>query len=54
MWKNKLKQKFEEDPITVIIAGTFVLGTVVKAIDVLSGVQSRHAYAKQINKKTKK
>lgn len=44
---EKLKEKFEEDPITVIAVGSMAAVAAAKLIDSLSGVQSRRAYAKR-------
>lgn len=50
---DKLKKKWDEDPMTCILVGAFVVGTVAgaaaKLIDATSSAQSRHAYAQQID-----
>lgn len=43
---ERIKRKFEEDPITVILVGAFALTAAAKVIDALSSAQSRNAYAK--------
>jgi hypothetical protein len=48
---NRLQQKFNEDPITVILVGSFALAAVAKVIDAGSAAQGRRAYAKQIDYK---
>ena len=45
---KKIEQKFNEDPLTVIVIGTAVLGVAAKVIDATSAAQGRRAYAKQI------
>lgn len=46
---EKIKDKFEEDPLTVIAVGALAATAAAKLIDSLSGVQSRRAYAKKFN-----
>ena len=48
---NKLQQKFNEDPIVVIVVGSLALGAVAKVLDSASAAQGRRAYAKQIDYK---
>jgi len=48
---DKLKKRFQEDPITCIIVASFAVTAVAKLIDATSAAQGRHAYAKQINYK---
>lgn len=50
---TKLKRKFEEDPITVIIVGAFAVTATAKLIDAVSAAQGRHAYAKQVDYRVK-
>lgn len=45
---EKLKQKFEEDPITVIVVGSLAVTATAKLIDAASAAQGRRAYAKQV------
>lgn len=50
---EKLKAKFNEDPLTTIaVCGLAVTGAA-KLIDALSVAQGRRAYARQINNKIK-
>ena len=51
---EKLKNKFEEEPITVLIVGGFVVTATAKLIDSLSAAQGRRAYAKQVDYRVKK
>lgn len=46
---EKLKRKWEEDPVTVIIVATFAMGAAAKLIDSLSAAQGRRAYARQVD-----
>lgn len=48
---EKLKQKFNEDPITFLVVASFAVTAAAKLIDSLSAAQGRRAYAKQINYK---
>lgn len=45
---DKIKQKWEEDPITVIIVASLAAASAAKLIDALSAAQGRRAYAKQV------
>lgn len=51
---EKLKRRFEEDPITVIIVGAFAVTAAAKLIDALSAAQGRKAYAQQVNYRVNK
>jgi hypothetical protein len=46
---EKLKRKFNEDPMTVLIVGALVATAAAKIIDSVSAAQGRHAYAKQVD-----
>ena len=52
---KKIEQKFNEDPMTVIVIGTLAVGTVLgsaaKLIDASSASKGRKAYARQIDYK---
>ena len=45
----KIKQKFEEDPITVIMVASVAAIAAAKLIDSMSAAQGRRAYAKQVD-----
>lgn len=45
---DRLKQKFNEDPILVVVVGSLVATSAAKLIDSLSAAQGRRAYAKQV------
>jgi hypothetical protein len=47
-WK-KLRDRWNEEPVQVIIVGTLAVGAVAKLIDSISAAQGRNAYAKQVN-----
>lgn len=51
---NKIKQKFNEDPITVILVGSVAIGAMAKLIDAASAAQGRRAYAKQVDYRVKR
>jgi|RhiMethySRZTD1v2_1073278.scaffolds.fasta_scaffold184730_7 hypothetical protein len=51
MWKTKLKEKWDEDPITCIAVGSFAVVAAAKLIDSMGGYQSRRAYARQVEYK---
>jgi hypothetical protein len=53
MWKDKLKQAFDENPIGVIGVAALALTAVAKAVDAASAAQGRRAYAKQVNYRVK-
>ena len=46
--KNKIEQKFEEDPITTILVGAAAVTAVAKLVDALSAAQGRRAYARSV------
>jgi len=48
---EKLKRKFNEDPVTTIIVGTLAVTAAAKLIDAMSAAQGRRAYARQIDYK---
>lgn len=48
---KKLKEKFNEDPITFIVVASLAVTATAKLVDSLSAAQGRRAYAKQINYK---
>lgn len=50
---DKIKRKFEEDPITVIMVGALAATAAAKLIDSLSAAQGRRAYAKQVEYRVK-
>lgn len=50
---EKLKRKFNEDPITTIAVCGLAITATAKLIDSLSVAQGRRAYAKQIDNKIK-
>ena len=50
---EKLKKRFEEDPVTVIIVASLAVTAAAKLIDSLSAAQGRKAYAQQVNYRTK-
>lgn len=49
MWKTKIKQQWNENPINCIIVAAFAATAAAKVIDTMSAAQGRHAYAKQVN-----
>ena len=52
MWKTKIKQAWDENPMQVLIVGAFVATAAAKVLDTLSAAQGRNAYAKQVNYRT--
>jgi hypothetical protein len=51
MWKDRIKREFNENPAQTIMVGALAVTAMAKLLDVLSSVQSRRAYANQINRK---
>lgn len=49
---DKLKRKFEEDPLTVLAVGALVVTATAKLVDSLSAAQGRRAYAQQVRYST--
>lgn len=54
MWKERLKQAWEDDPMQCMLIGAFVATAAAKVLDAASAAQGRHAYAKQVNYRVKK
>jgi|266.fasta.fasta_contig_31_386500_length_367_multi_18_in_0_out_0_1 hypothetical protein len=50
---QKLKQRFEEDPITVIVVASLAATAAAKVLDTMSSIRSRNAYANQINNRVR-
>lgn len=50
---DKLKQAWNENPLAIIGVGAAAVTAVAKLIDTGSSVQSRRAYAKQVNRRQK-
>ena len=48
---DKLKAKFNEDPLPVIAVGAIAITAIAKFIDAWSASQGRKAYARQIDYK---
>jgi len=48
MWKDKLKRKWNEDPMQCIVIGSFAAVAAAKLIDALSAAQGRRAYSRQV------
>lgn len=51
---NRLKQEFNDRPIEVVAVASAAAIALSKVIDAVSGARSKNAYAKQINKRSKK
>jgi hypothetical protein len=51
MWKDKLNQQFNENPLQVLAVAAFVATAAAKLIAALSGVQSKRAYARMYRSK---
>lgn len=51
---DKLIRAFNENPLAVIAVSAAAMTAAAKLIDALGGIQSRRAYAKQVNLKTKR
>jgi hypothetical protein len=54
MWKIKIKQYWNENPLEVIAIMSAATYSVAKLIDAVSSAQGRHAYAKQVNYRVNK
>ncbi len=48
---EKIKQKFNEDPLQVIMIGALAATAAAKLLDSMSAAQGRRAYARQIDYK---
>jgi hypothetical protein len=49
MWKDKLKQAWDENPLAVVAIGALAVTAVAKLLDATSAAQGRRAYAKQVD-----
>jgi hypothetical protein len=49
MWKDKIKQAWNENPIACIAVGAMAATAAAKLLDALSAAQGRRAYARQVN-----
>ena len=47
---QKLKAKFEQDPLATIFVCSLAVTATAKLIDAVSGASSKHAYAKLVKK----
>ena len=50
---DKLKKKFEDNPLEVIATGALVATAAAKVLDALSAASGRRAYSKQVNYRVK-
>ncbi len=48
---DKIKQKFNDDPLQVIMIGALAATAAAKLLDAMSAAQGRRAYARQIDYK---
>jgi hypothetical protein len=53
MWKDKLQQAWDDNPLAVIAVGALAVTAAAKFVDAVSAAQGRKAYAKQVNHKVK-
>lgn len=51
-WK-KLKDKFNENPVQVILVASIAAASAAKLIDAVSAAQGRRAYAQQVSLRAK-
>lgn len=49
MWKTRLKEAWNDNPLMVIAIGALAASAAAKLIDSLSAAQGRRAYAKQVD-----
>ena len=49
MWKDKLKQEWNDNPMQVIAVGAMATTAVVAVLNAMSQARSRNAYARQVN-----
>lgn len=50
---DKIKAKWNEDPIQVLVVAALVATAAAKVLDAASAAQGRRAYAKQVNYRVK-
>lgn len=51
---DKLLAAFDENPLMVIAVGAAAMTATAKLIEAVGGIQSRRAYARQVNLKAKR
>jgi hypothetical protein len=49
MWKDKLKQAWDENPLAVISVATAAVIAATAVVNTVSQARSRHAYARQVD-----
>jgi hypothetical protein len=50
---DRFKKFAKKDPITTAFLASIAIGTALKAADQVAGIQSKRAYAKQVNNSLK-
>jgi hypothetical protein len=53
MWKDRLKQEWNENPVKVITVVAFSASAAAKLMNAYSALKGRRAYAKQVNYRIK-
>ena len=51
---DKIKEKWNDDPMQVLLVGGLVASAAAKVIDAVSAAQGRRAYAKSVNYRVKR
>lgn len=54
MWKTKLQEQWNENPLAVIGIGAIAVTAAAKLLDAFTAAQGRRAYAKQVNYRIKR
>ena len=54
MWKQRLKDEWERNPMQVIGVGALAATAAAKLLDAMSAAQGRRAYARQVDYRVKK
>lgn len=49
MWKDKLKQEWNDNPLQVLAVGAAVATAATMVLNAVSQAQSRRAYARQVD-----
>jgi hypothetical protein len=53
MWRDRLRQEWNDNPLQVIAIGALAATAAAKILDSMSAAQGRRAYAKQVNHRVK-
>lgn len=53
MWKDRLKEEWDRNPLQVMTVGALAATAAAKVLDTLSAAQGRRAYAKDVDRRVR-